>query len=250
MHNNNIYAQVLLPLPVKGCFTYLVPESLTGTAEEGKRVVVPFGSKKLYAGLIKKIVSSTRSGQNIKEIISVLDDKPLILPGHFRFWEWVSDYYLCTEGEVMNAAMPAALKLSSETTLKINPGTDLEKLSFNIQETTLLQELRKKSQLTVNEAIKVTGIKKIIPLLDNLIEKHAIIAREFVQETYKPKRTKFVKLASGYEKDEEKLKNYFDYAERRAPRQLEALITFLKLSGKHSGTAQPVAYEKLLSETS
>ncbi len=249
MHNNN-YAEVLLPLPVKGCFTYLVPGSFAEKAEEGKRVVVPFGSKKLYAGIIKKIHSKAPTGQNAKEIFTVLDDNPLIKPIHFRFWKWVSDYYLCHEGEVMNAAMPAALKLSSETTVKINPEANLETITFNIQETNLLKELQKRNQLTVSEAIKATGTKKIIPLLDNLIEKKAIVAREFVEETYKPKKTKFVRLTPEYENDEEKLKSYFDYAEKRAPKQLNVLMAYMKLSGKHSNARQTVAYEKLLEDTS
>jgi len=249
MIKNNTYADILLPLPVKGYFTYLVPETLTNKAAEGKRVVVPFGSKKLFAGLIKKLHSNPPSSQNTKKVISIIDEKPLILPLHFDFWEWVSDYYLCETGEVMNAALPAALKLSSETAIKINPNITLENFSFNIQETNLLNELQKNKQLTVNEAIKATGIKKIMPLLDNLIENKAIIAREFVHETYKPQKVKFVRLKAEYEKNEEKLESYFNYAEKRAPKQLKVLLAYLKLSGKHSVNQQQVSYNKLLEET-
>ena len=250
MLKNNICADVLLPLPVKGYFTYLIPPSLKDKAEEGKRIVVPFGSKKLYAGIIKKVHSNPPETQNIKEAISILDEKPLINTLHLNFWEWVADYYLCHTGEVMNAALPAALKLSSETKLKLNPGTNLEELSFNIRETTLLQELQKRKQLSVSEAIKVTGIKKIIPLLDNLIEKKAIVAQEFVEETYKPQKTKYVRLTREYEKDEEKLKSYFDYAEKKAPKQLNVLMAYLKLLKKNPDGLPQVSYNKLLEETS
>jgi len=245
MANNYLYANVLLPLPVKGYFTYLIPASLTGKAEEGKRVIVPFGSKKLYAGLIKSLHSSSSGGDNIKEIISILDDKPLISSLHFSFWEWMADYYLCTTGEVMNAALPAAMKLSSETTIKTNPSISLENYSFSVQETNLLKELQKKKKLTVNETIKTTGIKKIMPLINNLLEKQAIIAQEYVQETYKPKKEKFVKLTPEYENNEEKLKDCFDYAEKKAPRQLEMLVAFIRLSGRYEPTQKEVTQKEL-----
>ncbi len=249
MANNYLYANVLLPLPVKGYFTYLIPASLTGKAEEGKRVIVPFGSKKLYAGLIKSLHSSSSGGDNIKEIISILDDKPLISSLHFSFWEWMADYYLCTTGEVMNAALPAAMKLSSETTIKTNPSISLENYSFSVQETNLLKELQKKKKLTVNETIKTTGIKKIMPLINNLLEKQAIIAQEYVQETYKPKKEKFVKLTPEYENNEEKLKDCFDYAEKKAPRQLKVLMAYMKLSGKHTAESKPVSLNNLVAKS-
>lgn len=248
MTNNNLFADVLLPLPVKGYFTYLIPENLIDKTAEGKRVVVPFGTKKLYAGLIRKIHSKTPRSGKVKELITILDEKPLIKPSHFSFWEWIAEYYLCTTGEVMNAAMPAALKLSSETSIKINPGINLENLSFNIQETALLNELQKRKELTISQAIKSTGISKILPVINNLIEKQAIIAQEFIQEIYKPKKDTFIKLSPEYENDDQSLKEHFEYAEKRAPRQLEVLLTYIKISGRSEVKSKGLALNQLLSD--
>ncbi len=250
MQNTKSYVDVLLPLPVRGYFTYLVPDHLKDKVESGKRVVVPFGVKKLYAGLIRKVHNNSPSSKRTKEIISVQDEKPLVLSQHFKFWEWVAEYYMCNVGEVMNAALPAALKLSSETEIIINEKAILDEKSFSIQETNLLKELEKKKKLTISKAIKAAGIKKIIPLINNLIEKGIITTREFVNETYKPQKTKFIKLSAEYEEDEEKLKKYFEYAEKRAPKQLTVLMAYMKLSESTGNKNKEISYNDLLKESS
>ncbi len=110
-----LFASVLLPLPLPGYFTYRVPEEFHADISPGKRVVVPFGKKKIYTALVYKLQTENPSPVEVKNILSVIDDRPVVYPVQFDFWEWVATYYMCTPGEVMNAALPSGFKLASES---------------------------------------------------------------------------------------------------------------------------------------
>ena len=111
------FVDILLPLPVEGTFTYRVPRDLEKSIEYGKRVVVQFGRKKIYSGLILNIHQTAPTKYGAKYILSVLDETPIIIKQQETLWRWISGYYLCSLGEVMLAAIPGALNLSSETKL-------------------------------------------------------------------------------------------------------------------------------------
>lgn len=109
------FADVLLPLSVEGYFTYRIPHEMVEEVAPGKRVVVQFGRQKIYTALVRRVHENIPQGYTPKYILAVIDPHPLIQEEHFRFWEWLASYYMCTAGEVMNAALPAALRLASET---------------------------------------------------------------------------------------------------------------------------------------
>ena len=110
-----LFVDVLLPLAVQNLFTYRVPASLVKEVFPGKRVIVPFGRQKIYSALIKRVHNSFPDPTSLKEIQSILDENPVVNEKQFLLWEWMSGYYICTQGEVMNSALPASLKLQSET---------------------------------------------------------------------------------------------------------------------------------------
>ena len=114
-----VFVDVLLPLPLRALFTYAVPEELQASVKPGLRVCVPFGKGKIYAGLVKR-VHGDKPDHALKEVLSVLDEEAVVNPEQFRFWEWMASYYLCTEGEVMAAALPSGFKLDSETKIILN----------------------------------------------------------------------------------------------------------------------------------
>jgi primosomal protein N' (replication factor Y) len=109
---NNKYADIILPLAVRGRFTYTIPDEMSGKVTTGMRVVVPFGSKNLYSGIVSKTHSNDPGYKNIKAIVSIPDTIPLINKYQLNLWQWISEYYLCSEGEVMKAALPSAASLS------------------------------------------------------------------------------------------------------------------------------------------
>ena len=120
MPETNLYADLILPVPLEGTFTYHVPEEWAEHCTVGKRAVVQFGKKKIYSGLIYKVHENKPTDYQTKDLLSILDDEPLINEQQLKFWEWIADYYLCTLGEVYRAALPSGLKLESHTGIKYN----------------------------------------------------------------------------------------------------------------------------------
>ncbi|MDE6417935.1 MAG: primosomal protein N', partial [Duncaniella sp.] len=110
-----MYAEVLLPVPIRGTFTYEVPAQMQGVISQGHRVIVPFGLRKSYTGIVQGFSLRRPEGFDVKKIEMLLDDGPIVRHPQMRFWQWLADYYLCTPGEVYRAAVPSGLKLESET---------------------------------------------------------------------------------------------------------------------------------------
>ena len=105
-----MFADLILPLPLPGAFTYSVPPDLQSLISPGMRVMVQFGRRKIYPAIVKELHGKKPEGYETKEILSVPDDHPVVLPVQLRFWEWIASYYMCAEGEVMKAALPAGLR--------------------------------------------------------------------------------------------------------------------------------------------
>lgn len=104
-----IYVEVILPLPLEGTFTYAVPDSMEAGAAEGTRVLVPLGKSKTYTGIVIRR-HRERPDFEVKEVMAVLDERPMVLPGQLKLWEWIADYYLSPLGEIYKAALPSGLK--------------------------------------------------------------------------------------------------------------------------------------------
>ena len=104
------FADIILPVPLQGLFTYSLPADLSLRAQAGSRVVVPFGNKKTQIGLIARLHDEEPAGIEVKEILELVDEQPVVLPRQLSLWQWMSDYYLCSIGEVFKAALPAKMK--------------------------------------------------------------------------------------------------------------------------------------------
>jgi len=161
------FAEVLLPLPVKGYFSYRIPRELNNYVTPGIRVVVQFGSKKLYTALVRRITDQPPKVVSAKYILSIVDPIPVVNETQFRFWEWMADYYLCTEGEVMNAALPSAYKLASETRVVLDPEYVHDKQVLSDQEFMVIEALDLQKILTITDISRIVGISKVIPLVEN-----------------------------------------------------------------------------------
>ena len=226
---NIIYIEVLLPIAFGGLFTYKVPPEIVDDIAVGKRVIVPFGKNKIYSALIKSIIHEHSSPESLKEIISVLDDSALVNEQQFKLWEWISEYYLCSQGEVMNSALPSALKLASETKVMLSNEADLESEDLNQNEEILISALSKNHEMTIDEIGKLLNRSSVHQLLKKAVEKKLIVVSEEINTRYKPKLEARVKLAENYQSDVE-MENLFLQLEenQRKKKQQEALMVFLK----------------------
>ncbi len=242
------FADVLLPLPVSGTFTYRIPAELSGKVAEGVRVVVQFGNRKIYTALVTQVHDRPPRVENPKEILSVLDENPVVTRVQRTFWEWMAGYYLCCEGEVMNAALPSAFKLASESKVALNPAPPPGLPPVNEREELLVEALHHRKSIAIAEVSKILGQQKSIPVIKTLIEKGYIVTEEELNDPYKPRLEFFVRLAPEYAGEGEALRDVFDQMEKRARKQLELLMTFIRLSGFGFGPPREVSRKELLRE--
>ncbi len=224
-----MYVRVILPLALHKLFTYSVPAELESSIVLYKRVIVQFGAKKLYSALIHSIQEEMPSYET-KEIISVLDEAPIVLEKQIQLWNWISDYYLCSLGEVMNAALPSGLKLESES--RITLGKEIENLDLSLltqNERLILQSLEtKRKGLSILELGKLLHRKNVFPMLQSLIAKGLVHVEENLKSSFSLKTETYIQL-SEEAKDEDKLQEIFKKIEKRSPKQVEVLMAFIRL---------------------
>ena len=224
-----LFAEVLLPIPVPGTFTYRVPYALNDHVRVGQRAVVQFGKTKIMSGLIVSLTEKVPSVE-VKFLMDLLDDQPLVNDKQLKFWDWVKTYYMCHLGEVMQAALPSALKLSSETTVALSPEYVLDSVTLNDFEYLIVEALQIKPKIAISEVSKIIGFKKVMPLIHSMMEKCILVMEEELNEKYKAKYERFARLAGEF-RDEEKMQELMNRLEKRAYKQLEVLLAFITLGG-------------------
>lgn len=228
------FADIILPLPVPNLYTYRIPFDLNDKVAEGMRVLVQFGKKKIYTGVIRRLHEQPPRNYEVKYIEAVLDQEPVVNQKQFEFWDWLSEYYLCYPGDVMNAALPSGLKLESET--KILPlqdeFSDEQKKSLSDDEYLVIEAIESKKILTVKDIVAICGFKNSEKILQSLTKKGFLIREEQVKEKYKPKTEEYVKLNDSID-NEEALQEIIGVLEKKAYKQLEALLAFIQLSDRY-----------------
>ena len=217
-----LFAHVLLPLAIPGKLTYRVPEELNEWVIVGKRVVVPVGKRKLYTGIVTHVTEDFPNGFEAKYILSVLDDLPVVSSNQIDFWHWLATYYMCTPGEVMKAALPAALKLESESMLILADSYNKD-LTYDPEEDLILRYLESTGEISISSA--TTFIKKhsVYKIIKSLYQKGAILMKEDISENYKPKKLKCLRINPDLTESE--LRTIFDQLEKRAQKQLQVLMS-------------------------
>ncbi|MEO6837919.1 MAG: primosomal protein N', partial [Ginsengibacter sp.] len=239
--NVSTWVEVILPLAIPKTYTYSVPEKLITKIQIGSRAEVVFGKNKKYAGILKTI-SKEKPVYETKEILNVIDDDPVIYSKQLQLWKWLSEYYMCSEGEVMAAALPAHLKLSSEAILIYNDEYGDDFSALDDEEYLLAEALLIKKELKITEVQDVANIVHVYPLIKRLIEKRVCFIWESLTDKYKEKKENFILLNPEYSSDEKLSSLMDDFG--RAPKQLELLLSFLHLSKTEGEVSQPQLLKK------
>lgn len=221
------YVDVVLPLPLKGTFTYAVPPVWEQEVRIGMRVVVQFGSKKLYTAIVAVVHMHAPSGYEPREISCLLDSHSIIRRPQYRFWEWISEYYMAPLGDVYNAALPAGFKLESETEVFLNPGYEADEV-LPAREQLLLDALPQGKAMKIDELARKTGVVNVMPVVKRLLERGAVTIQELVDQKFRSKTITCVRLNERCT-DEHFLAEVFDGL-KRAPKQLELLMRFIEVS--------------------
>lgn len=248
MDRRTFFVDVLLPIPLPGVFTYRVPYDLNDSIAPGMRVVVQFGQKKIYTGLVKRIHEVPPVAHQIKYILSILDLAPIVNGKQLAFWDWIAEYYLCYPGEVMNAALPSALKLASETKIVLAPDFDRDYTQLNDREFLIVEALELQKVITITDASRIVDMAKVIPLIKTLIEKGVVLTQEELTERYRPKLVTYIRLKGELRENEELLGEEFNKLSSRAFKQLELLMRFVSLSRCFTTLEREVTREELLKD--
>ncbi len=219
------YAEVILPLPLHGTFTYHVPIEIRETACVGSRVVIQFGPKKIYTGIIFKLHDEIAANRRPKELLEVLDEFPIVTQTQLDFFLWMCNYYMCSIGEVVNAALPSALKLSSQSYIGVNPEVNFDEVDINDREWSLLSVL-KRNELSMNDVGQHLGLKRPQRIVKELAEKGYVELFEKIKDRYKPKKEKRVRLMPKFE-NESNLDQLLQELESK-PKQIEVLLSYLR----------------------
>ena len=235
------FVDVILPLAISRTYTYRVPFEMNDRIGIGKRVVVQFGKSRIYTAIIYQISKESPALYEAKYLIEVLDDEPIVNSLQLKLWQWIATYYLCNLGEVMQAAVPAALKLASETRITLLPG-DVDKTALNDKEFLIVDALELQPDLRVSDISKLLSQKTVFPLLKSLFEKGIINITEEINEKFKPRRKAFITLNDLY-KDPANRKALFEILER-APKQLDALMCYLKLERQQASVTKSELIEE------
>lgn len=188
------YVEVILPLSVPGSYTYIVPKKFALQALPGKRVVVSFGTgRRLYTGIVISYQTHVPT-YDMKEFIDVLDDEPCVNEKVLNLWNWISTYYMCFPGEVMNTALPGTMNLSSESRFLLNTNKEILQSDFSDKENLVLEALENSKELKIKEINQITSLKNSLSLMKHLVDKEIISVFESVKIKYQPKKRTIIKL--------------------------------------------------------
>ncbi|ANE53122.1 replication restart helicase PriA [Flavisolibacter tropicus] len=237
-----MYAEIIIPLALPKNYTWEIPDHLLANLKPGCRVEVNLGKNKKYAGIVKRIHADRPQSFEPKEIINVLDATPVIQPFQLQLWEWLASYYMCSEGEVMAAALPSHFKLSSETVLVFNEEYGEDFSALDNEEYLIAEALLMKHELRLNEVQLILDSSHVYPVVNRLIGKKVCFVWESLKQTYAPKKETFVLLNPEYD-NEEKLSELLNNWSR-APKQMELLLSYLHLMKTEGEVSKPDLLKK------
>lgn len=220
----SLYAEVVLPLPLPKLYTYRLPSAFYELAMPGKRVFVPFGNRKVYTGIIINVTNVKPERYEALNIISIIDDVPLISMQQIEFWKWLADYYMCGLGDVMNAALPAGLKLTSESFISLQEDAEYDVDKLDEREVLILNALEGKEKVKVSDLeVLLKSKTSFVKIIKSLYDRQLIVMFEDMTEKYKPKRLSKIKLNP--EISEETLSLELSKMETKAKSQFRALMS-------------------------
>ncbi len=237
-----MFAEVIIPLALPKNYTWSVPFDLQKRIQPGIRVEVILGKHKKYAGIVKRIFSEPPAGFSPKPLLNILDEDPLVNPQQLALWDWIAKYYLCSEGEVMQAAVPANLKLSSESILIWNEELDESYSDLNDEEFIVAEALELKKELRLSEVQQLLDSSHVYPIIKKLIDRKICYVWEELIEKYQEKKQIYILLHSNYSSEEKLAALLNNWG--KAPKQMELLLSYLYLSKTEGEVIQSTLLKK------
>ncbi|NKI32602.1 replication restart helicase PriA [Croceivirga thetidis] len=227
------FVDVALPIPLEKLFTYKVSPEQAELIQPGMRISVPFGKRKVYTSIAIAVHDNPPTVYEAKDIDQILDENPLITSFQLKHWDWIANYYMCTLGEVIRAALPKPFLLESETVVTSNADQKVEDSLLSDDEFLILEALSNQSSLSINDIIEITEKKNVLPILNGLLDKHAIEVKETIYEQYKPKLVRYVHFSEQFTNDEA-LSQLLEVLSK-APKQRQVVLQLFQLQAQQGG---------------
>lgn len=237
------FINVILPLNLDKTFTYSVNAEEYKFLQPGMRVTVPFGKSKIYTALVVDKHTNPPQLYEAKDISQIIDETPIVNEIQLRHWQWIASYYMCSIGEVFKSALPSGLILESETIIS-SSHTETDKSEATDEEFLVLEALENKSSITISEISQILNKKNVIPIIQSLLAKGLLVMQDEVQDNYKPKLVKYIKLHDEF-LQQEQLQELLEIL-GRAKKQKELVLHYFQLQATEK---KPIS-SKLLMETS
>ncbi|WP_158729978.1 MULTISPECIES: primosomal protein N' [unclassified Flavobacterium] len=235
------FVEVILPLSLAKTFTYAVTEVEFHFIKKGMRVAVPFGKSKVYTALVIEIHQNKPSLYEAKEINQILDETPIVTEIQIQHWQWIASYYMCAIGDVYRGALPSALLLESETVISQKSNSFIDPNQLTDDEFLVYEALQQQNSLKVQDIISILNKKNIFPVIQKLVDKNILVLHEEVQENYKPKLVRYVRLHPKFDSNQglnellETLKN--------AAKQRDVVMSYFQISATEK---KPITVKKLI----
>ena len=228
--DDTLFVDVALPLPIPQLYTYRVPTEFNELVKNGIRVIVQFGRQKVITGVIFHVHTNPPEIYTAKPLLDILDATPVLHKVQLKFMRWIADYYLCTLGEVLNAALPSGLKLSSESRIQLHPEHSWQesRYEFDDKELLLLAALENNDSMTYQQAADVIELKSAFKYIKSLVQKEVVLIYEELKERYKPKKIKMIKLNTELAADQSMLEEVFESLKNK-PKQSDLLLKYLQV---------------------
>jgi primosomal protein N' (replication factor Y) len=221
------FAELILPLPIAKLLTYGIPSHLVNTIKQGSRVIVSLGKKKVLTGIVNNI-HQTAPIHPAKNIIDVLDEEPIVNTYQLALFHWISQYYMCSVGDVVKAALPSGFKLSSQSKIYLHAAFEEDSICLSENEQLIITALKSGKALSYQQIEQLVGQKEAHKQLKKLINKEAIILVEELQERYAPKKEKQITLNKNFVDNAVELRALFERLEKK-PKQLDVLLQYMAL---------------------
>ncbi len=235
------FIEVILPLSLSKTFTYSVSESEYNYIQKGMRVTVPFGKSRIYTSLVIDLHENAPMLYEAKEIHQILDEKPIVNQTQIEHWQWIASYYMCAIGDVYRGAMPSALLLESETIISGKQDFFVDETTLSDEEYLIYQALQQQSSLKVNDIMNILDKKNIFPVIQKLIDKNILVLQEEINEIYKPKLVRYLRLNPDYENNDG-LSNLLETL-KKSEKQKAIVLHYFQLSATEK---KPITVKKLI----
>lgn len=217
-------ANIILPFPLNDTYTYYVPQAMEDNICVGQRVIVSFGAKRFFTGIVYSLGEASNVA-DLKPIAEIIDNKPIVSQNQLLYWRRLADYYICSLGDIMRLALPSALRLQSDTTVIINEETTPDNLSD--KESFVYSILQNENGLKINDLAKQCDFRPL-PILRTLFERNIVYFDETITERYREKTIDIV--TPNFDIYDTELIDKNIATIRRAKKQIELLERIIALS--------------------